>query len=67
MRADVVLACDPRPRQLLEPCTPAGDPVELHLVMNNYAAHKHTKVKAWLVENPRFVVHFTPTYVSVRS
>jgi len=41
---------------------PAGDPVELHLVMDNYAAHKHTAVKAWLTENPRFIVHFTPTH-----
>ena len=41
-----------------------GDPVELHLVMDNYAAHKHTAVRAWLVQNPRFVVHFTPTHAS---
>lgn len=42
----------------------AGDPVELHLVMDNYAAHKHKNVRAWLAENPRFVVHFTPTHAS---
>lgn len=41
-----------------------GEPVELHLVMDNYAAHKHKNVKAWLAENPRFVVHFTPTHAS---
>ena len=41
-----------------------GDPVELHLVMDNYAAHKHTNVREWLAENPRFVVHFTPTHAS---
>jgi transposase len=35
--------------------------VELHLVMDNYAAHKHPKVKAWLAANPRVRVHFTPT------
>lgn len=39
-------------------------PVELHLVMDNYAAHKHANVRAWLAENPRFVVHFTPTHAS---
>jgi transposase len=33
----------------------------LHLVMDNYAAHKHPKVKAWLAANPRIQVHFTPT------
>ena len=35
--------------------------VELHLVMDNYATHKHPKVKAWLAANPRIHVHFTPT------
>ena len=34
---------------------------ELHLVMDNYAAHKHPNVKAWLAGNPRIQVHFTPT------
>lgn len=42
----------------------AGDPVELHLVMDNYAAHKHKNVRAWLADHPRFVVHFTPTHAS---
>jgi transposase len=32
--------------------------------MDNYAAHKHPAVRAWLVENPRVVVHFTPTSAS---
>lgn len=41
-----------------------GAPVELHLVMDNYAAHKHAKVKAWLADHPRFKVHFTPTHAS---
>ena len=34
---------------------------ELHLVMDNYAAHKHPNVKAWLAGNPRIHIHFTPT------
>jgi hypothetical protein len=29
--------------------------------MDNYAEHKHPKVKAWLAANPRIRVHFTPT------
>jgi len=37
---------------------------ELHLVMDNYAAHKHPQVKAWLNTNPRVQVHFTPTHAS---
>jgi transposase len=37
------------------------DRTELHLIMDNYAAHKHPKVTAWLAANPRIHVHFTPT------
>ena len=39
-------------------------PATLHLVMDNYAAHKHPAVKAWLAANPRVIVHFTPTHAS---
>ena len=35
--------------------------VELHLVMDNYAAHKRVEVRDWLAANPRIHVHFTPT------
>ncbi|WP_084343679.1 IS630 family transposase [Piscicoccus intestinalis] len=35
--------------------------VELHLVMDNYAAHKRVEVRHWLAANPRIHVHFTPT------
>src|SRR3954453_13784213 len=38
--------------------------VQLHLVMDNYAAHKHPEVKAWLEANPRVHVHYTPTHAS---
>ncbi len=34
---------------------------DLHLIMDNYATHKHPNVKAWLAANPRIHVHFTPT------
>jgi len=34
---------------------------ELHVVADNYAAHKHPAVKAWLARNPRITMHFTPT------
>ncbi len=36
----------------------------LHLVVDNYATHKHPKVKAWLKRHPRFHLHFTPTSAS---
>jgi transposase len=35
--------------------------VKLHVVADNYATHKHPKVKAWLQRNPRITMHFTPT------
>jgi transposase len=35
--------------------------VPLHVVADNYAAHKHPAVKAWLARNPRVTMHFTPT------
>jgi transposase len=34
---------------------------KLHVVVDNYATHKHPKVQAWLARNPRIVLHFTPT------
>jgi transposase len=36
----------------------------LHLICDNYATHKHPKVKEWLAKHPRFAVHFTPTSAS---
>ena len=41
---------------------PAGKAV--HLILDNYAAHKHPKVHAWLDRHERFVFHFTPTSCS---
>jgi transposase len=35
--------------------------LELHLIADNYATHKHPKVRAWLARHPRFTMHFTPT------
>jgi transposase len=38
--------------------------LDLHLIVDNYATHKHPKVKAWLARHPRFHLHFTPTSAS---
>ena len=38
--------------------------LDMHLVLDNYAAHKHEKVKAWLARHPRYHLHFVPTYSS---
>jgi transposase len=37
---------------------------DVHLIIDNYATHKHAKVKAWLARRPRYHVHYTPTYAS---
>jgi len=47
---------------LIEAEVPAGKIV--HVILDNYAAHKHPKVHAWLGRHPRFVFHFTPTSAS---
>jgi putative transposase len=38
--------------------------LDLHLIVDNYVTHKHTKVKAWLARHSRIHLHFTPTYSS---
>jgi transposase len=48
--------------QLIDAQTPADR--ELHLILDNYATHKHPKVKQWLAKHPRFHLHFTPTSAS---
>lgn len=35
--------------------------LDLHLIVDNYATHKHPKVKNWLKRHKRFHLHFTPT------
>ena len=35
--------------------------LDIHLVLDNYGTHKHPEVKEWLIERPRYHVHFTPT------
>ncbi len=37
---------------------------EIHIICDNYATHKHPKVKAWEKRNKRFKFHFTPTSAS---
>ena len=36
----------------------------VHVILDNYAAHKHPKVAQWLDRHPRFAFHFTPTSCS---
>jgi transposase len=36
----------------------------IHAILDNYATHKHPKVRAWLARHPRWTFHFTPTSCS---
>lgn len=38
--------------------------LEVHIIVDNYATHKHPRVKRWFATRQRFHVHFTPTYAS---
>jgi transposase len=38
--------------------------LDVHLILDNYASHKHQKVRRWLIRHPRFQFHFIPTYSS---
>ena len=66
----VIGECMPRHRhqewikflRAIDEQTPAH--LALHLIVDNYATHKHPKVQAWLRRHPRFHIHFTPTSTS---
>jgi transposase len=63
----VIGACHPRHRseefiqflRQVDQETPRE--LTLHLIVDNYGAHKTAKVKAWLKAHARFQLHFTPT------
>ena len=59
-------ACYPRHRhqeflRFLKKVAAAHPRVQLHIVVDNYATHKHPDVQAWLAKHPRITLHFTPT------
>jgi len=63
----VIEACMSRHRhqewiKFLKVIDGSTDPdAQLHLIADNYATHKHPKVRRWLARHPRFHMHFTPT------
>jgi transposase len=59
-------ACYPRHRheeflRFLKHVAKTYPRVKLHIVADNYATHKHPAVQAWLANNPRITMHYTPT------
>jgi transposase len=70
LTGDVIGECMPRHRhdeflnflRTIDRETPPG--LDLHLIVDNYATHKHAAVERWLIRHPRFHLHFTPTSAS---
>ncbi|MGC5859820.1 IS630 family transposase, partial [Ralstonia pseudosolanacearum] len=66
----VLAECKPRHRhqeflaflRSIDKAVPAE--LDVHCIVDNYASHKHPKVKAWLAARPRWHMHFIPTYSS---
>jgi transposase len=46
----------------VEAQVPAGKLI--HAIVDNYATHKHPRVRSWLASHPRWTFHFTPTSAS---
>jgi len=67
VQGKVIGTCQPKHRhqewlKFLQLIDAQTDPeLELHIIADNYATHKHSKVKAWLKKHPRFHMHFIPT------
>ena len=51
-------------RFLNEVDTQVSKQKSIHAVVDNYATHKHPKVRQWLAQHPRWTFHFTPTSAS---
>jgi transposase len=47
----------------IEADVPAGKVI--HVILDDYATHKHPNVMRWLDRHPRFTFHFTPTSSSL--
>jgi putative transposase len=66
----VLTECKPRHRhqeflaflRRVDECIPAE--LDVHLIVDNYGTHKHSKVRTWLAQRPRYQIHYTPTYSS---
>ena len=39
----------------------APETLAVHMILDNYATHKHPAVKAWMADHPRFHMHLAPT------
>ena len=67
LEGEVISMCDDRHRhqewlkflRVIDDIVPPEK--QIHMIVDNYATHKHPKVERWLRRHPRFHMHFTPT------
>jgi transposase len=67
LQGQIISMCDDRHRHQewlkflrgIDYVVPAGK--QIHMIVDNYATHKHPRVQQWLSRHPRFHMHFTPT------
>jgi putative transposase len=67
LNGTVLTDCKPRHRhqeflaflRSIELTVPAR--LDVHLIVDNYSAHKHPRVEAWLARRPHWHIHFIPT------
>ena len=67
LEGQVISMCDDRHRHQewlkflrgIDYVVPGGK--QIHMIVDNYATHKHPKVQRWLARHLRFHMHFTPT------
>ena len=70
LEGEVISMCDDRHRhqewlkflRVIDDIVPPQK--QIHMIVDNYATHKHPKVERWLSRHPRFHMHFTPTSCS---
>ena len=70
LEGEVISMCDDRHRhqewlkflRVIDDIVPPEK--QIHMIVDNYATHKHPRVERWLSRHPRFPMHFTPTSCS---
>ena len=70
---DILAQCKPRHRHqeflsfLAHIDASVPKDLDVHLIVDNYATHKHAKVKAWLAKHPRYHLHSHCRHVLVQA
>jgi putative transposase len=60
-RATVIRSISP----FCDACIPKD--LDVHLIVDNYATHKHPKIRTWLAQGHRFHIHYTNVFFLAES